>query len=131
MSSDEELIDRNILKLAPGGMRRILRGEQRSTTRLGLRRYVLGSGLLIDGHREIRIRITLLELLLFGNLKLGHAAEEGCESTSALLSKIRQFYPGISRADEVTHVRFDLVDEEPIEIYRGGRRGRHFGGIGR
>ena len=130
MSTDDELIDRNILKLAPGGMRRIMAGEQRSTTRLGLRRYALGAGLLVDGHRELRIRITLLELVRFGSLRISHALTEGCETSSGLMAKIRQHYPRISRADDVTHVRFELVDEEPIEIYRGGRRGRRFGGFG-
>jgi len=129
MSNDAELIDRNILKLAPGGMRRILRGEQRSTTRSGLRRYTLGSGLLVDGHEELRIQITLLELLQFGKLDRVHAIAEGFESVLELMAKIRRFYPTIRRSDEITYVRFELLEDEPIEIYRGGRRSRRSRGF--
>ena len=130
MSNDAELIDRNILKLAPGGMRAIMAGEQGSTTRLGLRRYTLGHALLVDGHQELRISITLLEAIEFGKLTFRHAAHEGCESHITLMAKIRRFYPGVRRFDVLTHIRFALVDQEPIEVYRGGRRGRRFGGIG-
>lgn len=125
--TEQTLIDRNILKLAAGGMRPIAEGKQSSTTRIGIRTYTLGSGLLVDGHQQLKIFIYRLEALRFGDLLPEHAQSEGYLHDRALKDKIRRFYPGIREADRVTHVRFYVDEAAPVEIIRGGRRGRHFG----
>lgn len=124
---DAQLVDRNILKLA-GDPRAILNKSQTSTTRYGLRRYTLGSALLVDGRREVRIFITMLEVLLFRNLGHGHARTEGYTNAFAMMSKIRRFYPHIRDGDQVTYVRFELVEDNQE---RRAERPRRFGRFGR
>ncbi len=125
--TDEQLIARNILKLARGGMRPIQEGRQRSTTRIGLRTYTLGSALLVDGANHLRIFVTLLEALLFGELERAHATTEGFPSTLELKKKIGRFYPEIRNDDYVTYVRFDLVEQAPIQKIQRGKHGRDVG----
>ena len=120
---DAQLVERNILKLA-GDTRPILTGEQTSTTRSGLRRYTLGSALLVDGRREIRIFVTMLEVLLFRNLGRQHASTEGYTNVFAMMSKIRKHYPRIKDGDQVTYVRFELVEDNQAEAQPRRRFGR-------
>jgi len=119
MSSDEELIERNILKLAGDG-RRILEGHQTSTTRLGLRHYVLGHALMVHAFGRFRIFITRLEATTFECLLPEHAQTEGCESERALKQKVRRFYPRVRASDWITYVRFEIEETDPIPARRRG-----------
>jgi hypothetical protein len=128
MSTDDELINRNMLKLASGGIGPIREGRQSSTTRIGIRRYTLGPALLIEGRsKQLRIFITRLEAILFGELASRHARTEGFDSVLKLMGKIRRHYPHVRLEDELTYVRFEIIEQAPIESIEGGHRGRHAG----
>lgn len=106
--SDQELMTRNMLKLA-GSFDAVLKGKQQSTVRLGVRPYVLGSGLLIAGREHLPIFILALEALRFGELEKFHALTAGLKTAKQLQEQTRKHYPRIKNDAWVTYVRFEPI----------------------
>lgn len=93
-----------------------LKGTKTTTTRLGVRNYVIGPGIIQNSTKEnhIKIEITNITIKVVKNLTDEDARKEGYANRYILYSVLQGLYRDMNIDDLVTIVEFR------VKSYRGG-----------